>query len=272
MLKILLSLLAVSFSLCAQDTLPFYKESDHFRLYCLENDQNASDEILNVLKNNYARIAGDFQDDLEGQLPIEIYPSIQAFHERMGRPNSGDWFVALSNGKDLPHLKAGMYMVSPGNPGSVHNQNSMHLAAIHELTHFFIFKKAQSDLPVWMHEGIANYEAGKFGTNTADFKAKSIHHMAHVADTKGIPTLSMLSTPDSDVFCEIGGYAFSYTLIEFVVQKWDFETLLKLIQRFDRFEDIIGVTKESFESEWREFVTDRYLCLPINGRAARLRL
>ena len=128
----------------------------------------------------------------------------------------------------------------------------MHLAAIHELTHFFIFKKAQNDLPLWMHEGIANYEAGMFGT-------KSIHHMAEIWETKGIPTLSMLSSLDSDVFCEIGGYAFSYTLIEFVVQRWNFETLLKLIQRFDRFEEILGVTKESFESEWKEFVTDRYL-------------
>jgi len=259
MFKLLTFLVAISFSLCAQETLPFYKESDHFRLYCLENDQNASDEILNVLENNYARIANDFQDDLEGQVPIEIYPSIQAFHERMGRPNSGDWFVALANGKDLPHLKAGMYMVSLNNPGSVHNQNSVHLAAIHELTHFFIFKKAQGDLPPWMHEGVANYEAGKFGTKTADFMAKSIHHMAEIWETKGIPTLSMLSTLDSDVFCEIGGYAFSYTLIEFVVQRWNFETLLKLIQRFDRFEEILGVTKESFESEWKEFVTDRYL-------------
>ena len=186
------------------------------------------------------------------------YPSIQAFHERMGA-NSGDWFVALSNGKDVPHLKAGMYMVSLNNPGSVHNQNSMYLAAIHELTHFFIFKKAQGDLPIWMHEGIANFEAGKFGTNKAYFKTKSIDHMAEIWETQGIPTLSMLSTLDSDVFCEIGGYAFSYTLIEFIVQRWNFETLLKLIQRFDRFEEILGVTQDSFEADWRAFVTERYL-------------
>ena len=259
MFKFLIFLVAITFSLCAQETLPFYKESDHFSLYCLENDQNASDEILNVLESNYPRIAADFQDDLEGQVSIEIYPSIQEFHERMGRPTSGDWFVSLANGKDVPHLKAGMYMVSLNNPGSVHNQNSMYLAAIHELTHFFIFKKAQSDLPPWMHEGIANYEAGKFGTKTADYMTKSINRMAHVADTKGIPTLSMLSTLDSDVFCEIGGYSFSYTLIEFVVQRWSFETLLKLIQRFDRFEEILGVSQESFESDWKKFVTQRYL-------------
>jgi RNA polymerase sigma-70 factor (ECF subfamily) len=259
MFKFLIVLLTVSFSLFSQDALPFYKETEHFRLYCLEGDQEASDETLTTLESNYNRVARDFNDELEKHIPIEIYPSIQAFHERMGRPQSGDWFIALANKKDLPHLKAGLYMVSLRNPGSVHNQNSMHLAAIHELTHFFIFKKAQSDLPGWMHEGVANYETVKFGTKTADFMAKSIHHMAEIWETKGIPTLSMLSTLDSDVFCEIGGYAFSYTLIEFIVQRWNFETLLHLIQRFDRFEAILGVTKESFESEWKEFVTNRYL-------------
>lgn len=252
MIKFLISILAISFSLCAQDTLPFYKETKHFQLYCLEKDQGASDEILAVLENSYAQICKDFQSEPEGCIPIEIYPSVQDFHKKIGLPISDDWFVAFANEKDLPHLKAGMFMVSLNNPGSYHNQKSMCIVAVHELTHFFIFKKAESGLPLWMHEGLASFEAGMFDS-------KSINHMAYLSETQGIPSLSKLSEFDSKVFCALGGYSFSYTLVEFIVEKWDFETLLSLVQRFDRFEEILGTTKDTFESDWKEFVTQRYL-------------
>ncbi|MFW9879175.1 MAG: peptidase MA family metallohydrolase [Candidatus Thorarchaeota archaeon] len=257
MFKFLLLSLTLCISLYAHEQLPFYKETEHFKLYCMRGDQQASDEVLQVLENNYPRIACDFEDEISERINIEIYPNIEIFHEKMGCVESGDWFIARANEKDLPDLNRGIYMVSLNNPGPVHDKESMLIASVHEMTHFFVFKKATSDLPLWMHEGIACYEAGQFNT-------KSLNHMLHVVSHNGIPSLELLSKYNSEVFCNAGGYAFSYTLIKFIVQKWSFKTLLKLVQDYGNFEDIMGISFEEFESDWRKFISQHYLSKPFN--------
>lgn len=220
-----------------------------------------------VLENTYPRITCDFETELGERINIVVYPNIQTFHESTGSPSRGDWFVALANDQGArPLLSRGIHMVSLNNPGTVHDKQSMLVAAIHELTHFFIFKKSNRDwrdLPQWIHEGLACYEAVQFNT-------KSLNHMLEVALTKGIPSLELLSEHNSDVFCNAGGYAFSYTLIQFIAQKWNFKTLLRLIQNYDRFEETMGITIEEFESEWKAFITQRYLSLPFNSDVKKL--
>ena len=82
--------------------------------------------------------------------------------------------------------------------------------------------------------------------------------------------LAILREHNSDAFCNAGGYAFSYTLIQFIVRKWNFNTVLRLIQNYDRFDEIMGITIKEFESEWRAFITQRYLSLPFNSDVKEL--
>jgi RNA polymerase sigma-70 factor (ECF subfamily) len=258
MFKFFLFLSAFCGSLSAYETLPFYKETDHFTLHCLQNDQNASDEILQVMENNYLRLVHDFKIDFSDKINIEIYPNIDTFQKRVGRPNSGGWFVAIANDKDITDLHKGIYMVSYNNPGPVHNKQSMLTAAVHEMTHFFVFQISTVDLPLWMHEGIACYEAHQFDT-------KSLNQILEVYYNKGIPSLALLAEYNSDTFYALGGYGFSYTLIKFIIQKWDFTTLLRLVKRYDCFEEILGITHDKFEVEWRAFVKKYYLSKSFNA-------
>lgn len=243
----------------AVEILPFYKETKHFSLYCKQTDRQASDEILQVLEKNYERLAHDFEIDFPNRVKIEIYPNIKTFQEKIGLPNSGDWRVAFANEKDQTNLSRGIYLVSFNNPGPAHNKQSIFIAAVHEMTHFFIFQKSHDKLPLWMHEGLACYEAHQFDV-------RSLNHMLEVALYKeGIPSLALLSKYDSNSFYAAGGYSFSYTLIKFIIQKWDFKTLLRLVQEYNNFEKILGVSIEKFEAEWKEFVKQNYLTKPFNS-------
>ena len=94
--------------------------------------------------------------------------------------------------------------------------------------------------------------------------------MLEIYHTKQIPSLALLSKYDSDVFCEVGGYSFSYTLIDFIIQKWGFKKVLALINNYDLFEDIFGITMEEFELEWREYIKRYYLSKPFNFDVEKL--
>ena len=53
---------------------PLYKETEHFRLYCFEGDQTASNRVLDVLERNQERIARDFKEELKEKIVVEVHP------------------------------------------------------------------------------------------------------------------------------------------------------------------------------------------------------
>ncbi len=220
---------------------PFYKSSAHFLIYCEPQDKGASDVLLQTLEEHVGRIAADLKVRLKKKIPVEVLPSLTAFHERIQCPNCPDWVVGV-------RWKGGLFVVSPLVPGPEQTKEGMLKVAVHELTHLLIAMKTPN-APRWINEGLASYEAGQDPRENGSIASFALH--------SGIPTFTEIEG-SREAFENAGGYPFSYTMVEFVIKRWGFDSLLQLMVHYDRFEEVLGVSKLAFWKEWSEWVKREY--------------
>ncbi|NIO00153.1 MAG: hypothetical protein GTO49_35350, partial [Anaerolineae bacterium] len=57
-----------------------------------------------------------------------------------------------------------------------------------------------------------------------------------------------------DRFDQVGGLAFSITLVEYMVEQYGFEVIVAIIKTPSEVETILGITTSELESAWREYL------------------
>lgn len=218
-------------------------ESKHFIVSCSMADEKCIKDVLNTFESNYDRVTGDLKCKLNEKVKVNIYPDINAFHKAIGNPNAPDWLVGTANGGIIR-------MVSPLNPGKVHNYSSMIKVVVHEFTHIVQGKISNHlyDMPLWLSEGTAVYEAGQIDNSLRRFVSNGIKNS----------TVPSLDDMNSNKFSDIGGYQYSYTVVEFIVKNYGYDRLIDLIKSPDDFKDILGISKEEFEKQWKDYLNKNY--------------
>lgn len=100
------------------------------------------------------KITNDLKSYPKEKTEVYIYPSIENYHNEMGRPNAPQWQI----GSEICNK---IFIVSPKNPGNVHTYDSILQATVHEFTHAVVENIAPNifSVPLWLNEGIAVYEA-----------------------------------------------------------------------------------------------------------------
>ncbi len=175
---------------------------------------------------------------------VYIYPDLKTFHNAVFLPDAPDWVVGAAGKNELK-------MVTPLNPGGAHTYNSLMLAIVHELTHTVVLnvrKQQQTRLPSWLNEGYAFYEAHQMTSNMRNWIKSDLTKHAP-------PSWKQLDQAGTVEFGDMGGYAFSTTIIEFLVHSYGFK-LRKLILAPEKMEDIYGVPKEDLEKTWVKYLRD----------------
>ena len=109
---------AVAPASAASSGLKQQRETEHFVFYCSDGDVEALDDLEESFEGYYDRVTTDLGRAPSGKTTVNVYPSVQAFHNAMGRPNDPDWCVG-----EAKHGR--VYMTSPLNPGSHHDYGSI---------------------------------------------------------------------------------------------------------------------------------------------------
>jgi len=140
-------------------------------------------------------------------------------------------------------------LVSPLNPGKVHTRESLMKAVVHELVHVAVLnvrgRMGLFGLPKWLNEGYAFYEAGQM---TPQMR-QSVVSQAGVR-----PSWGQLDAATTDEFGKLDGYAYSTTIIEFLVGRYGLENLVKLIKAPEELKTIYGVSQDELEREWLDYL------------------
>ncbi|MTI71208.1 MAG: hypothetical protein FH751_13240 [Firmicutes bacterium] len=128
------------------------KETEHFIFNYKIYDKKAVDDLAKILEENYERIVNDIKPTIEpSTIKVYVYPSIDEFHKAVYKPDASDGFVGYT-------LSATEFaIVSPNNPGNVHNYEDILKTAVHEFTHIVVGIVRMP--PRWLNESIALYEA-----------------------------------------------------------------------------------------------------------------
>lgn len=210
-----------------------------FNFYLEDKDLSVINDLAKTLTENYLQLTEIMKTNFSEKIDVIIYPDIKTFHKAINLESAPDWVVGAAGKNELK-------MVSPLNPGSVHNYESLTKAIVHELCHTVIInmrEQGKVGLPKWLDEGFAFYYAKQL---TDEVKKKSFSGLSK----SKIPTWDELNKAGTVEFGNINGYVFSASIIEFLVNKYGYESIRKLILNPYDFENIFGIPQSKLENEW----------------------
>ncbi len=248
MKKLVAVLLSILFFIgafgCDKNEMKLQTESEHFIFYAYDEDISCLDDLGSVLESNYVRITNDLQVTLDHKITIEIYPDLDMFHLAIDQPEAKEWLVGV-------YMNGMIKMVSPLQPGNQHTYESLMKVIVHEFTHVLVSEINASfyNIPIWLNEGIAVYEAEQWSRGDEAVIIGLIHQNA-------LPSLNDL---DNSNFNELHGYLLSYTVVGYIVAEYGYETLTALIKEPSEMQSIVGMDETQFETAWKNYLTKHYM-------------
>lgn len=223
------------------NSLTFKKESDHFEFYSIDKDKEVLGNLEKSLEDNYDRISKDLNVNLERKIKVNIYPDIEQFHNEVDMGSTEEWFVgAAKNGE--------IFMVSPLNPGSVHNYDTLLKVVVHEYTHILV-GEINNYTDTYLNEGIAVVESNQIfddGMNEYLKYATSSNKLPSIDDMKN--NYSNLEQP----YIESGGF------VDFLLKKYGYENVISIIKEPEKIEDITGRAKDVLQEDWKKHILENY--------------
>lgn len=222
------------------DTIKLRHESKHFRYISTKTDKEILSDLEENLESNYDRIANDLNVTLDKKINVTIYPNINEFHKATGYIDAEDWLVGFARDGEI-------FMVSPLNPGSIHNYESLMKVIVHEYTHILV-EKINKNTDIYLNEGIAVVEANQIDINTKVY-------LKETASLNKLPKLDEMKNNYSELEQP---YLISGGFVDFIIENNGYAKVIDLIKNPDNIEKIIGLSKEEIILKWREYILSNY--------------
>ncbi|MCX2743771.1 hypothetical protein OO013_07840 [Mangrovivirga sp. M17] len=218
----------------------------YYNFYLEDKDVSVLNDLMLTLDSNYVVLTDIMKTDFSDKIDVIIYPDIEKFHKAIYLEDAPDWVVGAAGKNELK-------MVSPLNPGTVHDYESLIKAIVHELSHtVFINMRPQGQvgLPKWLNEGFAFYYAKQLSKESKD-------QILNNVTIENIPSWSYLNKAETVEFGENQGYEYSALIVEFIINKYGYESIRKLILNPTDFSNIFGLTASELETNWRNYLIEK---------------
>lgn len=237
------------------------QETSHFILYYQQNDHLLADYIMEKAEEDYKRIIDDIGIDPGIKASVYIAPDRRSYRTlQPGGEKTHEWSIGVF----YPHQNL-ILLLSPKAQKATHPDLQQIMA--HELTHFILYtvtKEKGVDLPLWLHEGLAMYEAQQWNWHYRRIMAQTALTRSFLplsSLTKGFPPEKRLADR---------AYAQSMSLIAYIINKYGADYLNKLIrylvegkQTAEAFFQVFGISLEDFERNWHAYLRRRYNWIPF---------
>lgn len=218
--------------------------NDYFDFYLEDKDIKALNDLEKTLNKNFLELTDTLQTSFADKIAVIIYPDIKEFHKAINIENAPDWVVGAAGKNELK-------MVSPLNPGNVHNYESLIKSIVHELCHSVVInvrEQGQVGLPKWLDEGFAFYYAKQL---TEEIR-KDILIGAKPSE---FPSWEFLTHAGTVEFGDNNGYFYSASIVEFLINNYGYASIRMLILQPNGFQNIFGLSEVDLEKKWRNYLT-----------------
>lgn len=247
-------LFILSFSGCEKDTSSLNPEMElvrqgeawilstaHFQLYGSDLDRNILPQIGGYLEDRYPKIIDDLQPENFSIITVRFYQDFSSFRTAIGMPQAPAWMIGTA------YTKSEIRMMSFNSPdlGAGYTFEYLLSCIAHEFTHC-VTMQMNHPITRWLYEGIALYESGMF-VNPGN--------LTYIR-SGDFPTLAELN---SNWQTNTRIYEVGYVLTEFIVETWGMEAVRTLILNGGNISSALGITIDSFEQLWYDFIQNNYL-------------
>jgi hypothetical protein len=237
------------------------QETQHFILYYQRNDHLLAGYIMDRAEDDYKRIIEDIGIDPGIKARIYIAPDRSSYRALQPRgEKTHEWSIGVF----YPHQNL-ILLLSPKAQKATHPDLQQIMA--HELTHFILYTVTREKgiaLPIWLHEGLAMYEAEQWNWHYRRIMAQTALTRSFLplsSLTKGFPPEKRLADR---------AYAQSISLIAYIINKHGADYLNRLIrdlvegkQPAEAFFHVFGIPLEDFEKNWHVYLRRRYNWIPF---------
>jgi hypothetical protein len=234
----LMMVAGVNFAPMATPLMPGMKEYSFHGMRVMAKPADEADGER--LAARIAKQAGAVTDALgmadSADIGMIVYPSHKDLHRKtIGFAGAflPDWFIG-DNTRDW------VLITSPAKPGPAHSRESIEQAAVHEYVHV-LTDRINKGLGYWLKEGIALYLAGQQPSPDSVWRYASIRWEEY-------------SRPSALQFAEVGGYTLAYTLVQYITERYGWETVVRLIPANADMQEILSVGPRGLFDEWKAWL------------------
>ena len=198
-------------------------------------------DLRKVLDQARRDVGRDFGYWPRHQIVVLVYSEEDFKQVRQGP----DWIAALYDGK--------IRIPFPRNPAALESLNS---TLVHEYTHAIIHDITHNQCPVWLNEGLAEFEEAK--TRKPDLQ----HLQAAVSNNRLIPLASLDSAFKSrDANVAALAYQQSYSLVAYLDQTYRFFRIRRILDKLPEgtsievaLQEELRLTPSQLEQRWQRWL------------------
>lgn len=217
----------------------FYNyESRNFKAYYRNSDfYNKIKNIINFLENKFIFISNDLEFFNNKKKIVILFYELEDFTQLNDRPY---WSSAYFDGKLRINL-------------SLMKRNNFDNILIHELIHSIIYFKCGNNVPIWFHEGLAQY----YEYN------KKVNFIINEGIINNYLKIEIIEKSFNKLRSEEINIAYleSLFLIKYIIEQYGENTILELLNEFKKSRKFENVYKEillrntyTFNSEFKNYL------------------
>jgi hypothetical protein len=196
-------------------------------------DETGAREIFDLVNSNVAQLKAQMQFDLARPLEIYVYKNQSSLFIReaglVTLAFAPKWFIGDS--------EAGVIkMVSPSTPVQGHTHDTILNATLHEVVHSINYYR-NPKLSYFWENGLATY------------LAKQVPQKGAVS-AASMPSIDQMHTDNGMTFGNYGGYAYSYSYVEFLTKTYGWDKVLEYTGGGKSYEAVFGKSEQAIYDEW----------------------
>jgi hypothetical protein len=212
-------------------------ETAHFQFYCREQDRECLDDLSETLESSYGRITSDLRHAMPGRTVVEIYHDTAEVAQVTGLACVGT-------------AKSGRIQIASPLRSGIPRQ-LMRVIVTHEFAHIVSHEINRTlFLCSWLSEGVAEYEAG--GPPTGEIRRSLLSQMVRNGWVPSMDQLHIHMCSSDDL------YACAYALVEFIVGKYGYDGLLRLVESPAETQKALGISEGMLYENWIDYLSQEY--------------
>jgi hypothetical protein len=236
--------------------------TDHFEIYYYPELEKHLERVAGYAESAYQQVSADLKHDLAFKVPLVLYKTSSEFQQQNVLPEEmPEGVLAFAE-----PTRDRMVLPIDEPPDQLYRIIS------HELTHIFEFdiiprSLVRRGLPLWVDEGLANYEAGYW-------HPLDLMQVRDAAIADIIPKMSEFETP------ALSGrlpYSLGMACFEFIESKWGKEGLRQFLFALRKsvigggenaYEEAFRLKPEEFDEQFDKYLKDRFKAFRDKERPA----